>query len=552
MAPIFVGSNDDNSRVRSNRVGFAISTSNPGSASEGDAYYNSTDNQLNIYDGSAWASAGAGGNSAEFTASGSISNGQPVVVTSDGKLAGVATVSIAQTIGETVTWKNARTEFTDTVYDTYNNKVVFVYTDGSDSSKGKAAVGTIGAGGTTISFGAETIFHQTGVGYISAVFDESQNKVVIFFRDNNPSDGKFVVGNVVGTAMTFGSATQFSSTNVLVPDAVYAPNAQKVAVFYREWNSDSYGKAKIMTINADNTATVGASNPTFNNATTSKIAASYDPINEAILILYRHSNESMYYRVAIAKPDNTLLFNTEEERRLIHSGNSSQYEVVYEPYQKKHVVIYEDESNNYKGAAKVIGLSTAIVGGSFEANAEYGEKVFFTTGGFGRHRVVYDSSAQKIVDAFRDGTNGNTGTVVVGTVTGFGITFGSLTEYSPSNSTEYNAAVYSPDAEVSVLTGSRSASDNNYAGPTFSRTFVPANINTNLKENNFVGFSDAAYSDGASAKAQIAGSVDDAQSGLTPGKKHYVQRDGSLGITTAIPQVEAGVGISTTQIIVKG
>ena len=181
MAPIFVGSNDDNSRVRSDRVGFAISTSNPGSASEGDAYYNSSDSQLNIYDGSAWASAGAGGNSVELVASGSISNGQPVVVTSDGKLAGVATVSIAQTIGETVTWKNARTEFTDTVYDTYNNKVVFVYTDGSDSSKEKLAVGTIGAiGGTTISFGAETIFHQTGVGYISAVFDESQNKVVIF------------------------------------------------------------------------------------------------------------------------------------------------------------------------------------------------------------------------------------------------------------------------------------------------------------------------------------------------------------------------------------
>ena len=68
MALIFVGSNDDNSRVRSDRVGFAISSSNPGSASEGNAYYNSTDNQLNIYDGSAWSSAGAGGNSVELTA----------------------------------------------------------------------------------------------------------------------------------------------------------------------------------------------------------------------------------------------------------------------------------------------------------------------------------------------------------------------------------------------------------------------------------------------------------------------------------------------------
>ena len=78
-----------------------------------------------------------------------------------------------------------------------------------------------------------------------------------------------------------------------------------------------------------------------------------------------------------------------------------------------------------------------------------------------------------------------------------------------------------------------SSLDNSNVVKTFSRTFVPANINTNLTENNFVGFSDAAYSDGATAKIQIAGSVDDAQSGLTTAKKHYVQRDGSLGITTA-------------------
>ena len=80
MAPIFVGSNDDNSRVRSDRVGFAISTANPGSASEGDAYYNSSDSQLNIYDGSAWASAGAGGNSVELVASGTLSDGQTVIL----------------------------------------------------------------------------------------------------------------------------------------------------------------------------------------------------------------------------------------------------------------------------------------------------------------------------------------------------------------------------------------------------------------------------------------------------------------------------------------
>ena len=49
MAPIFVGSNNENTRIRSNRIGFAASTSDPGSAAEGDGYYNSSDNQLKFY-----------------------------------------------------------------------------------------------------------------------------------------------------------------------------------------------------------------------------------------------------------------------------------------------------------------------------------------------------------------------------------------------------------------------------------------------------------------------------------------------------------------------
>ena len=53
-------------------------------------------------------------------------------------------------------------------------------------------------------------------------------------------------------------------------------------------------------------------------------------------------------------------------------------------------------------------------------------------------------------------------------------------------------------------------------------------ITKHLTANNFIGFSDAAYSDGATATIQIEGSVDDAQSGLTTAKTHYVQNDGTL------------------------
>ena len=89
---IFVGSDNNDSKIRDNRVGLAISTSNPSSPDTGDAYYNSTDNKLTVYNGSDWDSAGGGG-TIEMVASGALSNGQTVIVSNDGKAVGVATIT---------------------------------------------------------------------------------------------------------------------------------------------------------------------------------------------------------------------------------------------------------------------------------------------------------------------------------------------------------------------------------------------------------------------------------------------------------------------------
>ena len=73
----------------------------------------------------------------------------------------------------------------------------------------------------------------------------------------------------------------------------------------------------------------------------------------------------------------------------------------------------------------------------------------------------------------------------------------------------------------------------------------------NLTSDNFLGFSDAAYSDGQTATVQIAGSVDDAQSGLTVGSRHFVHRVGTLTTIADSPSVVGGLAISATKIIVK-
>lgn len=77
---------------------------------------------------------------------------------------------------------------------------------------------------------------------------------------------------------------------------------------------------------------------------------------------------------------------------------------------------------------------------------------------------------------------------------------------------------------------------------------------SNVNNENFLGFSAGAYSSGATATIQIVGSIDDAQSGLTTGRRYYVQADGSLETYASVflPDAYAGLATSATKILVKG
>ena len=65
---------------------------------------------------------------------------------------------------------------------------------------------------------------------------------------------------------------------------------------------------------------------------------------------------------------------------------------------------------------------------------------------------------------------------------------------------------------------------------------------------NYIGISDGAYSNGQTATIQLIGSVDDAQSSLTPGQKYYVQDDGTLAESGS---VLAGTAIASTKLLIK-
>ena len=96
--------------------------------------------------------------------------------------------SVAQVyfFGSVVIYEQGGTANIDAVFDSSNNKVVIAYQDNGDSGRGKAIVGTVDSSDTSISFLAQLQFNSgaNNAYNVSAAFDSSNNKVVVAYRDN--------------------------------------------------------------------------------------------------------------------------------------------------------------------------------------------------------------------------------------------------------------------------------------------------------------------------------------------------------------------------------
>ena len=132
-------------------------------------------------------------------------------------------------------------------FDSSNNKIVIAFRDNGNSYYGTAIVGTVS--GTSISFGSEVVFESANVTYNAAVFDSTNNKVVIAYRDNgNSSYGTAVVGTVSGTSISFGSAVVFESASTYDIGLAFDSSNDKIIIAYGDNGNSAYGTAIVGTV----------------------------------------------------------------------------------------------------------------------------------------------------------------------------------------------------------------------------------------------------------------------------------------------------------------
>ena len=423
--------------------------------------------------------SGGGQNQVEFVASGTLPNGKPVVLKADGTVEVVGETTVAEDIPSS----------------------------------------------------SEYVFHTALTNDVSTAFDpNTANKFVVAYGGNSEATGKAVVGTVSGTSISFGTEVQFNSGYTTFPSISFDPNtANKFIIAFSDGGNSYHGKVVVGTVSG--TSLSFGSEIVFNSATTLQVTASFDP-NTAnkFVVAYRDAGNSSYGTARVGTVSGTSISYGSEI--VYNSASSNNNSIAFDPNTAgKFVVSYLDSNG------------AAIVGTVSGTSISFGSEVVFNSANTELTVVAFDpSNAGKLAITYADYGNSQYGTVIVGTVSGNSISFGTEIVYNAGAVARQSISF---DSKVSgkFVIAYKDGGNNSYGTSILGSIAITS---TNLTSTNLIGIAAEAASSGATAKINTWGGINEAQSSLTIASDYYVQDDGT--ITTATGGQKVGQAISATTI----
>lgn len=172
-----------------------------------------------------------------------------------------------------------------------------------------------------------------------------------------------------------------------------------------------------VSLNSDGTVSVsegfGLTPVVFEADSTEKNTIVYDTANNKVVILYRDTSDNYGKAVVGTVSGVSISFGTPVT---FAATNAEDVHGTYDSTNGKIVAIYRDASNSNYG--------TAVVGTVSGTSISFGSATVFESAEAATPFVAFDSNAGKVVVSYRDAGNSNYGTAVVGTVSGTSISFG--------------------------------------------------------------------------------------------------------------------------------
>ena len=491
------------------------------------------------------------GGSITATADGAISANQTVILQTNATVKAVAgsTVSEAVPEGTASTFDgNASIDVIGFDLDPVTaGKGVIGYRDGSNY---KARVFT--SSGSTITYGSEQTLTAVSNGFRGdnqCLAYVAQDKFVISYikngnSQNNTTRGMARVCTISGTTITAGSEAEPNSsyTNGLL--IAGDPVNSTCVIFWVDGNGGYSPKTQAATVSGTSFSWGSEHSMGGGNANTWGL----DLYNNRVIITYKDHDASYVGKMkAGTLSGNSITWGPGVTYdSYTHPRNSS---VAINPNNSNEAIVaMQDRDNSDYGALKIVTISTNTI--------SLGNIINFKSAAIGGNPLCAwnKNSEDKIAIAYVNESNSNTSpgkcAIVIGTVSGASISFGS--EIDIANSEGYRCTQSQIHFDNSSSGSDRFAfiynDNNNYSKVVWSR--MGGASSTNLTATNFLGFSDAAYSDTATATILTNGAIS-TQSSLTTLSKYYVQTNGTLSTSAATPSVLAGQAMSTTKLLIK-
>lgn len=466
--------------------------------------------------------SGGGQNVGSFVASGTLSNGQTVALKTDGTVEAILTTTTQAGSVFEVTTSAVTGPTPVSAYATNADRMVIVY---SLSGTLYYKLGEVSSFGITL--GSQTAIPtiSTSTNQQAICYDETSQRIVVFFKDTNNSEyGTAIAGTVSTSGITWGTAAVYNTTNTNYTKAT--SGGGKVCVVFTEYSSGTGGSAILGTISGNNITFPGSSTRFLaGNGNTYGLVYSEDQGN---FVVFYNQEAFSAASTPLNINGNNITLGTEVQ---FNAQRTDYITAAYDKTQNKTLITYLDNSTAYRG---IVGTNsgTAMSFGT-EANANAGS-------GADDGNVVYDPHAQQCVIVFGNAARNNELTFRPAVISGTDVTFPSSTHVNigVNGSYYYSLSAYtSQNKLVTTFYGLSGHADG----------VVYQSVGTNI--TGFIGITGQAISDTATGNVDMLGGINSQQTSLVIGSKYYVQSNGTLG--TTVTSTFAGQAISATTLNIR-
>jgi hypothetical protein len=281
-------------------------------------------------------------------------------------------------------------------------------------------------------FDTPTVFESAHTTDIAITFDSTNNKIVIVYRDvGNSLYGTAVVGTVSGTSISFGTPVVFNSATTGECGVSFDTSTGKVVIAYNNAASNYRCYAIVGTVSGTSISFGTATDVTGSPSGANNCNVVFDSANNKVVVIFSNSGFWGRGTAAVGTVSGTSIsFGA----LVVFDGvnDSTQHiSAAFDSTNNKVVVSYQDGGNSNYG--------TVVVGTVSGTSISFGTPVVFESATTTYTATAFDSTNSKVVISYTDGGNSNYGTAIVGTVSGTSISFGSPVVFETSSVADISA-----------------------------------------------------------------------------------------------------------------